>query len=219
VDFDIPPTRPIPGMHFRGTVVRRWISSHALDPDAIPLPHGVKPWLHKALGLPFRYLVHRVMAEVPFPDGRTRKAVFILRAYGDPALPRWFGRTIGGAPFEPARIQWHPEGHVAVRQAGKTVYEATFTPGWKGRLPLQDADEAILGMSFGSRRDDGWRFFPETHDPWTPEPWTSHTKTHALLEGLGIQSQADHCIGMADVPHYFARAIRVPAASAPRPTA
>jgi hypothetical protein len=33
---------------------------------------------------------------------------------------------------------------------------------------------------------------------------------HALLASWGIQSQADHCIGMVDVPHDFARPIRVP---------
>lgn len=227
----MPPTQRLGGTHFVGTVKRCWISSHALDPENVPLPENVKPWIDegrlwlsdcfvhiagirpagapRAIGLPFRYLVHRVMAHVPFPDGKSRKAVFVLQAYGDPPLSRWFGRTLGGAPFQAAKIAWDPEGHVVATRKDETLYEAEYKRGWQGQMSLEDADETILGMSFGSRCDGGWRLFPETHDPWNPEPWVTTTKIHALLADWGIESEADHCMGMVDVPHYFGRPIRV----------
>lgn len=236
VDYDLPPTQPLRGLHFVGTLNRRWISSHELDPASVPVPEGVDPWLldgkiwlsdcfvemanvrpagtPRFVGLPLRYLVHRIMANVPFPDGKIRKAVFVLMAYGDPPLSRRLGRIFGGAPFEPARIVWHPRGEVRVSVGDETVYEASFTPGWSSKLSLREADEKILGMSFGSTNHGGWRVFPETHDPWVPEPWQTTTSKHALLEGWGIRSEADHCIGMVNVPHYFAPAIKVRNASA-----
>ncbi len=233
------PTARLPGFHFRGVVEQRVIANYPVEPAKLEgrMPPGATLWTDqgtawlsacfvqlrhvrpagapKRLGLPMRYLVHRTMAHVPFPDGKRRKAVLVLEAYASPALQRWAGAKVG-APFRPARIEWGRQGRSFHVQAwgpdGRPLYEARSkaSPGSKRFPRLADADAAILGMAWGSFHDgDGWRLFPETHDPWQAYGLDVETAAYALRDALGSRGEADHAIAMEDCPHQFGLAIRV----------
>lgn len=237
MDLDLAPTQPLRGLHYRATVEQRVIANHPVPPESLaPLvpadatlwtrdgtawlsacfvqmahvrPAGFPAWA----GLSFRYLVNRTMVEAPFPDGVRRKAVLVLEAFGDPAVPRVLGRVLGGAPFQPARIRWSREAgrfHVQAEAAGRTVYDARSREGFRsGRFAdLESADQAILGMAWGSHHDGAWRFFPETHDSWRAHGLAVATKVYAFRDRLGAAAEADHAIAMEDCPHFFGRAIR-----------
>lgn len=237
MDFDLAPTMRLAGLHYRGTVDQRVIANYPVAPDLLKpfVPKGARLWVKdgiawlsacfvqmsnvrpagvpKRLGLSFRYLVVRTMVEVVFPDGKVRKAVLVLEAYGDPAVPRMLGRVLGGAPFRPARIEWTHDGgkhQVRATDKGGLLYEASSREGFSSRAfgLIADADAAILGMAWGSHHDGGWRFFPETHDPWNAHGLTVTTTAFAFRDRLGLAVEADHAIAMEDCPHYFGRPVK-----------
>lgn len=237
MDLDLAPTQPLRGLHYRGTVEQRVIANYPVPPEALApfVPAGARLWAQDGtawlsacfvemagvrpaglpawVGLPFRYLVNRTMAEAPFPDGVRRKAVLVLEAFGDPALPRVLGRVLGGAPFRPARIRWSRQGdgfRVQVHAGGRAVYDARSRAGFGSRrfADLEAADQAILGMAWGSHHDGAWRFFPETHDPWQAHGLAVATAAYAFRDRLGVSVEADHAIAMERCPHYFGRPLR-----------
>ena len=237
VDLDLVPTQPLRGLHYRGTVEQRIIANYPVPPAALqPLvPAGARLWVRDGTawlsacfvemsgvrpaglpawaGLSFRYLVNRTMVDAPFPDGLRRKAVLVLQAFGDPAVPRVLGRVLGGAPFRPARLRWSQgtDGfEVKAEAGGDVVYQARSRKGFASARfsGLAAADDALLGMAWGSHHDGAWRFFPETHDPWQAEGLDVATARYAFRDRLGVAAEADHAIAMAHCPHYFGRPIR-----------
>lgn len=241
----MPPTASLDGLHFRGVVQQRIIANYRLPVDLVrPLvpedadlwtggpggdawvsacfvqmrhvrPAGVPPWA----GASLRYLVHRTMARVPFPDGRRRKAVYVLAAYASPMLPRVAARILGGAPFAPATITWGRTAdgfRVRAERQGEVLYDATTRRAFASAVfaDVAQADEAILGMAWGSYKRREWKLFPETHEPWDAYGLRQTTARNAFLQGLGAGGvEADHVLAMERSPHSFGRPVRVPQAA------
>ena len=71
----------------------------------------------------------------------------------------------------------------------------------------QEADDFLLGVSFGGQWVNGQRnlkLLPETHDPWATLACTCITHKNQFLETLGVGAvDADHAITMTQIPHYF----------------
>lgn len=236
IGFDMAPTDRLTGFHFEGTVERRLIASHPVDPDELrsKVPedadlclHGGRAWvsacfvqmahmrpagLPRSAGVRFRYLVHRTKARIPFPDGTKREAVYVLEANAAPTVPAMLGRVLGGAPFKPARIGFldGEAPRVWMERGGKTLYDASYTPMTMPSRHFRDvaeADRFLLGMSFGSNRSGGrWSLFPETHAPWQATVLAVATRRYGLLGP--DRAEADHAITMRDVPHWFGRPVR-----------
>ncbi len=236
------PTARLSGLHFRAIVEQRIIANYPVPPAVVrPLiPSDARLWeldgrawisacfvqmrhvrptgFPRWAGVPLRYLVHRTMAEVPFPDGRLRKAVYVLEAYGDPPLQRAMARVLGGAPFRPSHIEWRRHGdgfYLSVSRDGAPIYQARSKPGFASSVfpDIAAADHAILGMAWGSSNDGRWSLFPETHEPWNAYSLVQTTEVNTFRDGLGLKGiEADNVVGMQDCPHSFGRPLHVRAA-------
>lgn len=126
--FDLAPTEPLPGLHMRATVTRRFLITYPVPPQALAsaVPPGAELSLHKglawvsacfvhiagmrpsfapeSLGLDFNYLIHRTMARFPFPDGKLRKSVLVLEANINRPVLGLIARKFAGVQFYTRKI-------------------------------------------------------------------------------------------------------------------
>ncbi len=114
--LDIPPTKPLSGLHLNGTVTRRFLINYPVDPESLKrcLPPGGEislsggyAWVsacfvnikrmrpsfipHALGGIEFNYLIHRTRARLPYPDGVKRESVLVL----EPNINRKFFSQVG----------------------------------------------------------------------------------------------------------------------------
>ena len=199
--YDIPPTEPLSGIHMLGTVVRRFLISYAVPPEALTghIPpgaelslYGGKAWgsacfVHMndmrpsfapaPLGMSYNYLIHRTRARLPFPDGKRRESVLVLEPNIDRRLLAWAGARITGISFRRRDIRLDEEKdgwRLQMIYRGEVLYDARISPSECGpELPTGSC-------------------FPNAGE------------ADRFLEGLGCSgARADHVITMTDIPHYF----------------
>ena len=131
--YDIQPTERLSGLHMQGTVVRRFLISYAISPEALTdyIPpgaelslYGGKAWVSAcfvhmndmrlsfapaSLGMKYNYLIYRTRARLPFPDGKRRESVLILEPNIDRRLLAYAGARITGISFSRRDIQLDEE--------------------------------------------------------------------------------------------------------------
>jgi uncharacterized protein YqjF (DUF2071 family) len=247
---ELAPTDPLSGLHMRGVVTRRFLVTYRVPPDRLlsAVPPGcelmvdngfawvsacfvniaaMRPSLLPAwAGTGFNYLIHRTMASVPYPDGRSRRTVLVLEANINRGLLGSIARRLTGVQFRTRQIDLIEQKDawiVRMRDRGETLYEVEIdnasigarTPPASLFASVSEADRILLGVSFGAQWDrdrETIKLLAETHDPWQTLVGTCITRRHALLTSLGLETpQADHVITMTDIPHYFAlRGLVVP---------
>lgn len=241
-DYDLDPLGPLPGSHLVGTVMRRFLISYAVEPDGLApyLPPGAelsiargRAWVSAcfvhigdmrpagmpaALGVGFRYLIHRTRARLPYPDGAMRESVLVLEPNIDRRSLATLGRLAAGVRFHMRDISLDgtDEGwRLRMIDGATTLLDVTIPRRFGTRMPTTstfaaaaEADAFLLGVAYGGE----WhpdrsrvRLVAETHEPWTTQVGTCQTETNAFLEVLGVNEPvADHVITMTDIPHYFA---------------
>lgn len=174
--------------------------------------------LPKFIGMGFNYLIHRTRARLPFPDGKLREAVLVLQPNINRPLLSTFGSWLTGVGFQTRDIDFREDDegwHIQMTAQGELLYDATIAKSSCSEsissesrfTSAQEADDFLLGVSFGSHWIKGQRdlkLLPETHDPWTTLACTCVTRKNQYLETLGAGVvDADHAITMTEIPHYF----------------
>ena len=153
VPFDLAPTDRLSGIHMVGTVVRRFLISYPVSPDALSdhLPPGAECATHNGVawvsacfvrmddmrpnilprfaGMGFHYLIHRTRARLPFPDGQLREAVLVLQPNINRRLLSTFGAWLTGVGFQTRQIDFTEDAdHWRIRMTYKRelLYDATI---------------------------------------------------------------------------------------------
>ena len=174
--------------------------------------------LPKFAGMGFNYLIHRTRARLPFPDGKLREAVLVLQPNINRRLLSTFGSLLTGVGFRTREIDFTDDNgnwRIRMMSEGELLYDATILKSSCSEsissdsrfLTAQEADDFLLGVSFGGQWVKGQRnlkLLPETHDPWVTLACTCTTHKNQFLETLGVDTvDADHAITMTQIPHYF----------------
>ena len=170
------------------------------------------------VGMGFNYLIHRTRARLPFPDGKLREAVLVLQPNINRPLLSSCGSLLTGVGFQTREIDFTEDEHtwrIRMLHKGELLYDATIDKSSCSEslssesrfATAQEADEFLLGVSFGGQWVKGQRnlkLLPETHDPWVTLTCTCITHRNQFLESLGVDVvDADHAITMTQIPHYF----------------
>ena len=225
--YDIRPTEPLSGIHMLGTVVRRFLISYAVPPEALTghIPPGAELSLYGGKAWVSACFVHMndmrpsfVPARLPFPDGKQRESVLVLEPNIDRRLLAWAGARITGISFRQRDIRLDEEEdgwRLQMMHRGEVLYDVRISPSECGpELPTgscfpnaEEADRFLLGLSYGGQWAQGTGslcLLPETHEPWQTLVTSCETRVNGFLEGLGCSGvRADHVITMTDIPHYF----------------
>jgi len=166
----------------------------------------------------FNYLIHRTRARLPFPDGKLREAVLVLEPNINRRLLSSFGSLLTGVGFRTRAIDFTDNDdnwQIQMTSEGELLYDVTILKSSCSEsiscdsrfTTAQEADDFLLGVSFGGQWTKGQRnlkLLPETHDPWATLACTCITHKNQFLESLGAGAvDADHVITMAQIPHYF----------------
>ena len=153
--YDIQPTEPLSGIHMLGTVVRRFLISYAVPPEALTghIPPGAEVSLYGGtgwvsacvvhmndmrpsfapapLGMRYNYLIHRTRARLPFPDGKRRESVLVLEPNIDRRLLAWAGARITGISFRQRDIRLDEEEdgwRLQMMNRGEVLYDVRISP-------------------------------------------------------------------------------------------
>ena len=154
VSFDLAPTDRLTGLHMVGKVVRRFLISYPVPPEALQkfLPpraelsiHDGAAWVSACfvrmddmrpnffpgfLGMGFNYLIHRTRARLPFPDGSTREAVLVLQPNINRPLLSSCGSMLTGVGFRTRQIEFtEDESHwrVQMTDRGELRFDAEIS--------------------------------------------------------------------------------------------
>jgi hypothetical protein len=182
---------------------------------------GMRPsFLPQAFGMEFNYLIHRTRARLPYPDGKKRESVLVLEPNINRRVFSALGRLTAGVRFITRNIvlgETADSWIVSMNEGSNSnLFEAeipklsigNYLPNISRFSSIQDADQFLLGVSYGGEWSAGCRnlrLLAETHDPWETSVGTCRTKNNAFLKSLcGEQREADHVITMTQIPHYFA---------------
>jgi uncharacterized protein YqjF (DUF2071 family) len=170
------------------------------------------------VGMGFNYLIHRTRARLPFPDGKLREAVLVLQPNINRKLLSSFGSLLTGVGFRTREIDFtdaDDNWRIRMISEGELLYDVTILKSScyesissdSRFTTAQEADDFLLGVSFGGQWQKGQRqlkLLPETHDPWSTQACTCITHKNLFLESLGVEAvDADHVITMTEIPHYF----------------
>ena len=136
-----------------GTVVRRFLISYPVAPDALSgyLPPGAEVAVHdgaawvsacfvrmddmrpnvlpRFVGMGFNYLIHRTRARLPFPDGKLREAVLVLQPNINRRLLSSCGSLLTGVGFKTRQVDFtQDEDNWRIRMLwrGELLYDATI---------------------------------------------------------------------------------------------
>jgi hypothetical protein len=264
--FDLAPSGRLRGLHLIGTVAHRFVINYAVPTNAL-LPmvppgaelllwrgrawvsacyaevHHLRPsWLPPMAGIGFRYLIHRTLAHLPFPDGSRHSAALVLDAAADRRGIAALSRTTTGMRFHvrPIKLVESDDRWLISmsNRSGAALFEAEIRRDCLcGTMPdrslfasLAEAERCFLGHGYRGQ----WqphkrriRLLAQTHEPWQVLAGQATTRCHKFLESLcGQPTEADHVLTTTSVQHGFAaRAINVPcdpravAAAHPAPSA
>jgi uncharacterized protein YqjF (DUF2071 family) len=240
---DLAPTDALHGLHLIGTVTRRFLVTYPVPPEALrsAVPPGGELVLHNGLawvsacfvniagmrpsmvpewlGTGFNYLIHRTLAQLPYPDGKLRPTVLVLEANINRLLLGTIARRMTGVRFHIRDIRLADLGgawRVRMTERGEVFYEAEIDKNSIGTAldarsqfkSVSEADRFLLGISYGAQWEPEARrlkLLAETHDPWQTYVGQCKTNRHTFLKSLGVDKMdADHVITMTNIPHYFA---------------